>query len=46
MEIQAFTLEPCNLCQNRCEYCAHNGMRLDDPTYQMSLQEVEDFISH
>jgi len=39
-------IESCSLCQNRCEYCAHQGMRDNDPTYQMSLEDVKILIAY
>jgi hypothetical protein len=44
--IPQLLIESCNLCQNRCKNCAHQGMRDDDPTYQMSLDEIKILIDH
>ena len=46
MELAALAFESCSLCQNNCEYCAHQGMRFNDPSYQMSLEELQKFIDH
>lgn len=46
MKIPLMVFEVCSLCQNRCKYCAHNGMIEEDPTYQMPLEDVSAFISH
>jgi hypothetical protein len=43
--IPLISIASCNACQNRCEHCAHQGIRDDDPAYQMQLSEVAALIS-
>ena len=31
-------------CQNRCRNCAHTGLIVHDPSYQMSLESLERFL--
>ena len=39
-------IESCNACQNRCKHCAHQGMRDEDPTYQMPLEDIQALVDH
>ena len=46
MALPQILIESCNVCQNKCENCAHQGMRDDDPTYQMGLDDIKVLIDH
>ena len=39
-EIPLISIASVNACQNRCAHCAHQGIRDDDPSYQMPLDDV------
>jgi len=44
-DIPLMSIASCNACQNHCENCAHQGMRDEDPAYQMGMEDVEALIS-
>ena len=42
--VPLISVASCNACQNRCLHCAHQGMRDEDPAYQMPLEDVTALI--
>lgn len=44
IEISEVKLEVCSVCQNDCAECAHGELRLQTKKYQLSMEQVRDFI--
>ena len=45
-KLHSLGIESCNLCQNKCKYCAHRLMMEEDPYYQMEMEDIELLINH
>ncbi len=44
MKINLMRLEVCSPCQNKCKNCAHQQLITYDPSFQLSIEELEKFI--
>jgi hypothetical protein len=44
LEIGQIYLEVCGACQKNCVLCAHSGMQLAYPEYQLTIVELKKFI--
>ena len=42
--IPQMRFEVCTVCNNKCMYCAHQHAMDDFPRYQMSIEQVKEFI--
>lgn len=45
-QIPILSVATCNACQNVCEWCAHQGIRDGDMSYQMPLDDLDALIEH
>jgi len=43
-KIKHMKFEVCDACQNKCAFCAHGGMILEYKGYQLSIEELKNFI--
>ncbi|MCX5698520.1 MAG: hypothetical protein NTX01_02335 [Candidatus Omnitrophica bacterium] len=44
MKIKHMKFEVCGSCQNNCVFCAHGGMISEFKGYQLSIEELKNFI--
>jgi organic radical activating enzyme len=44
--LKQIKFEVCSTCQNECRYCAHGEMRRVFKNYQLSIEQLENFLNH